>query len=146
MNKQTFILDNKFKVQQIIDRLYLVNPGSDQPTYQLTIDEYKTTRSSAQNRLYWMWLKIIADHVTHHDTSGTLFSDNDMHDWLREKFLDTRLIEVRGEFVKSRKSTTKLNTKEFTDYLEKIDMFCAQTLNLVLPHPEDLYYSAMGIK
>jgi hypothetical protein len=100
-------------------------------------------RSLAQNRMYWKWLKLIADHVTYHDPNNNVCSDDDLHEWFKEKFLETKIIEIRGEIIKKRKSTTKLNTKEMTEYLEKIDQYCAQSMHLILPHPEDMYYQAM---
>ena len=42
-------------------------------------------------------------------------------------------------------STTKLNVKEFSEYLMKIDVL-AQDMGLILPRPEDLYYDSIGRK
>lgn len=143
MDKKVFILNSIQKVNYMMERLRLINPKNDnQPTYMVTVGEYRSNRSTAQNRLLWLWLKLIVDHIK--DTTGQIFSDEDMNEWFKEKFLETKIIEFRGEVLKARKSSKKLNTKEFTHYLENIDMYCAENLGLVLPHPDDLYYSAMG--
>lgn len=109
---------------------------------EVTIKPYRKKRSLAQNRLYWWWLKFIADHVN--DATGNTFSDEDMHDWFREQFLGSRVIEVDATPVRARKSTTKLNTVQMTEYLEQVDRYCADRLDLVLPHPVELYAEAMG--
>ena len=42
-------------------------------------------------------------------------------------------------------STTGATTKQFTEYLKEIERDMIGK-GIVLPHPEDRYYSAMGIK
>ena len=37
------------------------------------------------------------------------------------------------------RSTTLLTTSEFTQYLNKIETFCIQELEIKLPKPEELY-------
>ena len=147
MDKHVFVIMNREQAFELAHKISLINPQSDsQPVYQITVEEWKATRSGAQNRLYWLWLRQIADHINENKQEGSeLFSDNDMHEWFKEKFLPTKLIDFQGTVVKAFKTTTKLTTKEFTDYLENIDRYCIQYIHLQLPHPEDLYYKAMGI-
>jgi len=103
---------------------------------------YRKRRSLAQNRLYWWWLKKIADHIN--ASQGTTFSDEDLHEWLKRRFLGAEVVELQGERVEVRKSTRKLSTQQMTEYLEQIDWYCTEHLQLILPHPEELYWEAMG--
>jgi len=41
-------------------------------------------------------------------------------------------------------STTQANVHQFHEYLEDIERECAEQ-QIVLPHPDDLYFSAFGI-
>ncbi len=148
MEKQVFVIMSREQASELANRISRINPQSkSQPTYKITVEEWKPTRTNAQNRLYWLWLRLIADHINENKPEGsTLFSDNDMHEWFKEKFLPSRLIDFHGSIVKTIKTTTKLTTKEFTDYLDQIDRYCVEYIHLHLPHPDDLYYDAMGLR
>ena len=139
-----YILRNKQITENLIANLNKITYGDGRFVYQVDIKQYKAKRSTQQNRLYRLWLNIIAKYVF--KQNGELLSDDDMHDWFREKLLETKIIEFRGEIVKARKSTTKLTVSGFTEYLELIDIYCADNLGLVLPHPDDLYWASMGLK
>lgn len=102
--------------------------------YRVTIEPYKKDRTNAQNRLMWMWLGIIAK-----DTGN---SAENLHEIFKLKFLSTERIQSLGYDIEIPKSTTKLTTQEFTDYLDKIEAL-ALSIDIRLPHPTDLYYEAM---
>ncbi len=102
--------------------------------YRVTIKKYKKDRSYAQNRLMWMWLGIISN-----DTGE---SPENLHEIFKLKFLGTEKIQSLGYNIEIPKSTTRLTTQEFTDYLDKIEAL-AMSINIRLPHPQDLYYEAM---
>ena len=103
--------------------------------YRVTIEPYKKDRSKAQNSLMWMWLGIIAN-----DTGN---SPESLHEIFKMKFLGTEKINSLGYSIEIPKSTTKLTTQEFTDYLDKIEGL-ALSIDIRLPHPADLYYEAMS--
>lgn len=108
----------------------------DKP-WRMTVKPYRKQRSNAQNRLYWMWLKEIEQETGN--------ESEDMHFFFRIKFLEIIKREVMGVAATEARSTTSLDTKEFTEYLDKIDRFTAETIGIVLPHPDILYYEAMGL-
>ena len=96
----------------------------------------KESRSIKQNKLYWQWLSCFEETGNTKDA---------MHNYLREMYLGCEFEKVRGHMVKVIPSTTKLNVKEFSEYLLKIDIL-AQDMGLILPRPEDLYYDSIGRK
>lgn len=104
--------------------------------YRVTIDKYKKDRTKAQNSLMWMWLGIISN-----DTGE---SPENLHEIFKLRFLGTEKIQSMGYSIEIPKSTTKLTTQEFTDYLDKIEGL-ALSIDIRLPHPQDLYYEAMGV-
>lgn len=123
---------DKERVKHKIDSLNLEKP------WQVEIKLYKKNRSLAQNKLYRRWLGEISK------CNG---DDPDaLHEHFKEQYIETEYVTAFGKTKVKTKTTTDLNTKEFTQYLEKIDRFCVSFLNLVLSSPEDLYYEAMGIK
>lgn len=105
------------------------------PTMAVEIKRYVKNRSKAQNRLYWSWLQIMADHIGHKDKEET-------HDLFRMHFLGTVDREVEGVKLREIVSTTTLTTDQFTTYLEKILRYANQE-NIRLPMDDEFNY-AMG--
>ena len=104
--------------------------------WRVEVKLYEKTRSKAQNRLYWKWLTVISDYTGH--------TKEELHAELAYRFLEPLVLTIEGKEVTMVRSTTGLKVKEFTEYLNDIEMF-AHDLSLVLPYPEDLYYEAMGL-
>ena len=109
----------------------------DKP-WQMECKLYKKNRSLSQNKLYFMWMKVIGDSIG--------YTSEEMHAIMADEFLTTEFVEYGGNKIKRDKSTSRLNTKEFTEYLENIDRWAASEMGIVLPSPEDLYFEAMGMK
>ncbi len=111
----------------------------------IEISEDKASRSVKQNSLYWMWLGIIEQETA--QPKDDYFEDGKWHmglhtrfkrDYIDKQFYDDGSLKIP--------STRKLKVKEFTYYLERIDYAMAELLGIQLPHPDDLYWEAMGIK
>lgn len=103
--------------------------------YDITITKYKKDRTKSQNSLMWLWLGIISN-----DTGE---SPENLHNIFKLRFLGTEKIQSMGYSIEIPKSTTKLTTQEFTDYLDKIEGL-AISIDIRLPHPADLYFEAMS--
>lgn len=95
----------------------------------ITVVLKEKKRSLNQNALMWKWLTIIADH--------TGYTKEVLHDKLRLQYLPTRILQVNGKIYELPKSTTELTVKEFSEYMDKIQLV-AMELELALPQPE--YY------
>lgn len=97
--------------------------------YEVDIREHKSTRSTQQNRLYWKIITIIGDHCG--------LDREDMHRTFAIRLLEPDLFVVDGKQYVGAKSTTKLSTKEFTEYLDKIYATGA-VMGLKLPTPGEM--------
>jgi hypothetical protein len=87
-------------------------------------------RSLAQNSFYWSCvIPLIAEHCG--------YEPEEIHSALKERFLRDRANEVNG-MVKIR-STSSLNTAEFTDYLESCRRLAAE-LGVVIPDPDPQWH------
>lgn len=97
-------------------------------TVEVTIEERKKRRSNNQNSYYYgVVLKMIADYCgyrTNEEITG-------IHEELKRMFLPKigKLNIV--------KSTSSLNTAEFTDYIENIRLWAAQELGVYIPDPNE---------
>ena len=108
VSKGKLILQDKERFQMWIEGLDGV--------VEIIVRKHRNNRTNRQNNLYWGYLELIEA-----ETGNTA---NDLHEYLKRKFLQPREITVLGEKIRLPATTTKLNTKQFSEYLEKI---CALT-------------------
>lgn len=110
------------------------------------------SRSSRQNSLYWKWVTIIGDNAG--------YTKDEMHNQIKRDYLINILIRDDSDFaelwvnltkiddniltngVVDLISTARLTTKQFAEYLTDIE----RSTPYPLPHPDDGYWEAMGIK
>ena len=114
-------------------------------------------RSKAQNRLYWKWL-----HEIHRKTGN---DEDQLHFEFKKKFLigilkrddkdyadmclaisalkqsESEQFEAIANGVIRETSTTRMDTKQFTEYLNLIEAFALKEFGLALPVPDDLKYA-----
>ena len=148
MTKETrhfFILRSVENVRHCFDVIKSIYQGG---LYSVTVTKYRKNRTLAQNRLYHMWLNAMQDDTGH--------THDELHDKLRLQFLGTVRRKVisfydptKGGFVEETElielvSTTSLDTKQFTEYLEKIELVAVE-LGIILPYPDDIKYAMEGL-
>ena len=126
------ILRNDTDKREAIEEIQALDP---EKVWHVEIELYKPNRSHAQNSLYYLWMRVIDDY------SGQ--GVEDLHAVFAVKFLDHTSVTVDEDEVLVARSTSSLNSKEFTDYLNQIERF-AHEMGLTLPHPDDLFHEAMG--
>jgi thiaminase len=157
--KHTFIIRNP-EVKN--NAIAFIGSVPLEPLHEVIIREHKKDRSASQNSLYWTWITIIAGEMG--------LTKDEVHYWCKDKFL-VRIYErdneeYAGMIESIRKvheselhleadnlhiqvvnltSTTTATVTQFTEYLNDIEKD-AINKGIVLPHPEDRYYEAMGIK
>jgi len=134
MNKSFIIHDEKGRNLA----LSYLNAVSLTMPLRIEIKPYKRNRSASQNKLMWLWFQIIGDDLG--------YTKDEVYFEMTERYLPMELkTRFNGEKCPRRLGTSDLNTKEFTDFLNDIDLFAAG-MGIVLPHPEDLMWEAMGVK
>lgn len=85
--------------------------------HEVEIRPHKKRRSVNQNARYWAILGHIAEQTGH--------SPDELHDYFKHQFLGTP-IEIFGEPIVRRPSTTALSVSGFEDYMTRIDAWCAE--------------------
>ncbi len=157
--KKTFTIRSKDVISRVTAFLEAQPP---EPILEVVVKNHQQDRSLLQNSLYWMWNTVISDEWG--------WSKEDVHIDLKRRLLvpiyerdDTgyaamiqavRKVHTQG-FVQEAKamqkeiikltSTTNATVKQFTEYLNEIERDMTDK-GIALPHPEDKYESAMGIK
>lgn len=92
---------------------------------EIIIKRYRKKRTNRQNSLYWLWLNFIAEE--------TGSDPDELHVYFKSKYL----LDRSGK-IPVVKSTTRLTTVEFSEYMDKITREVAN-VGITLPNPEDLY-------
>ena len=125
-----FRLANSSDVDAVIQYIKKVDVSK---IYTVTIERTKHKRSVQANRLYWLHVTCLADETG---------SDRDeVHNELKRLYLPSESVTgLYGETVVRPISTSKLDTAQFSAYLEKVVAFASSTLGIVLPMPGDLAF------
>lgn len=75
----------------------------------------KPKRTDQQNRYYWgVYLPLIAKETGEHDLDG-------LHELFKGKFLTEGIVEILGQKVRKKKSTTELGIAEFSEFIMNIE-------------------------
>ena len=117
-----FEKNQKIEAIKFIDNLFAQDK-------RVTIVITKEKRTLDQNKLYWLWLSCIAKETGN--------DKDDLHEYFIYKYLNPELVQVFEKMIYKRLSTTQLDTKQFTEYLNKIQVFANTELAIELPNPED---------
>ena len=101
------------------------NEGSE---IDVTISAHRNQRSTRQNNWYWGGvLPIIAAETGH--------TSEELHEIFKRMFLPRKIVEYRGKNIAMPGSTPEQDTKEFTDYIERIRAEAAG-MGIDIPDPE----------
>lgn len=119
--------------QTVIDYIRKLPQGKE---YDVQIIRHKETRSMDANRLYWLWLKVIAEDTGH--------DKDEIHEEFKSRFVGTETIRGFYGFTAVRPvSTAKLDTAQFSQYMERVKVFASAGLGIVLPVPGDMAFESM---
>lgn len=113
---------------------------------KLTIVEVRSKRSDAQNKMLWMWNGLIQAHLR--DSFGQIASSEEWHEILVSRLWPAEVHPVQlpdgTRYRVGRAKTRSFTIAQMTTYLELLDAYCAEHLELLLPHPDDLMYAIYG--
>lgn len=99
--------------------------GLEGKRIDVTMKRERSQRSINQNNYYFgVVCKVLGDYFG--------YEVDEMHEALKLKFL-----QIGACDVPTIKSTTKLNTTEFEDYLERIRRWAATEYSVVVPLPNE---------
>lgn len=117
-------------IKSVIDKL------PEGKRYDVSVKLHRERRTLDQNRLYFLWLACISDETGQ--------SKDDLHDYFKQAYLGfSRRSVIVGSVeqqVYVSPTTTALNTKQFTDYLNQIQVFANAELGILLPNPTDIEF------
>lgn len=101
--------------------------------YDINIVVHRERRTIDQNRLLFLWINCIS--------SETGQDKDNLHRYFKDKFLTRDYIRVFGKQIYIEPTTTTLDTKQFADYLNQIQVFAQVELGIILPNPDDAIWA-----
>ena len=109
--------------------------GDDQ--FQLTVEKRFKKRSNQQSNYYWgCCIPAVIDGLIDNGYPKSELNSEVVHLMLREKFLRTELVsEQTGEVISRIKSTTELSTVDFLIFIEDIQRWSSEILNIYIADP-----------
>lgn len=120
--KKTLVVDSKDWYQHQLNKF----PEGTKVT--LEVHTRKAKRTEQQNRYYWgVYLPLIARETGEGDLDA-------LHELFKGKFLSKGVVEVLGQKVRKKKSTTELGVGEFCEFIINIE-----TLTQVAAPPTENY-------
>jgi hypothetical protein len=127
--KQSGEIRNKdYALRQLETLLGTIRNGK----YVLTLSELKKKRSDEQNNIMWLWFTCLENET------GT--TKEDFHDYYCSKFI-CRHVVINGEEKTVIGGTSKLNTVQFSNFLDKVQADAADEFGITLPNRDDLYWN-----
>lgn len=112
---------------------------------RITIQPYRPNRSLSQNALAHLWVSVLRKHLL--DSTGQAWSHDDLWEAVKRKVLSPRIVpDLDTGEAREVYETRNLSVTEFSDFLRGIEVYCHEKWQLVLPHPEDLYDEAQGVR
>lgn len=99
---------------------------------ELVIKKHRRKRTIPQNSYYWgIVLDLIAE--------STGYTTEELHEFFKRLYLK-KIITIGGVDYEVSESTKKLNTDQFSKYIEKIKRFAEIKLSLRIPDPNEIDY------
>lgn len=97
---------------------------SPEKPWRVEVIQHRAKRTNEQNKLIWALYTEIA--------RGTGHTAEEIHEAMKAKFLPPRQITVGDQVLMVPGSTTKQDTLEFSEYVERVRAWAASELGVVV--------------
>ena len=105
--------------------------GHEGKKVRVTVERFRTRRSDAQNAYYWaVVVPMIGEAIGEDDKEA-------IHDMLKAEH-NYEILVIGDKEIRMPESTSKLNTAEFAEYVERVRRWAAEWLNLYIPDPQEV--------
>jgi len=138
--KNSTIINNEAEKLAFVEKMAIAT--IDKPIL-IETSLYKKDRSLAQNRLFHMWMNEVSAH--YYETQGIKSPPRAWKVYFKQLFLGEDVHVINKKQVVAVRGTSSLNVLQFTEFLNDIDIYCADPeneINCQLTHPS-IYDEAM---
>jgi hypothetical protein len=116
----------------------------------LTVERRKKRRSVEQNRYYWgVVLNILCHSLKEYNGEMELTTDI-VHEWCKDRFIplvsdwEEIILQVPDGQKEVVKTSTKLTTVQFMDYIALIQQWAAE-YNIYIPDPNEFEFESVDV-
>lgn len=143
-----WIVRTKDNLDNALKAVDSIKPSSEQPM-AVKIQPFKLKRTDLQNRYMWGWVykqisRTLEDRgivIRCEDDREIPYTADVLHEIFKSKFLIKEVVETTGgRTLTLYKSTTDLNTTQFSQYITEIKAFVYQFWKFAVPEPQDGVY------
>jgi hypothetical protein len=136
-----WIIENEKQLGAVVE--FLQQTKFDGGPICVKIEKSLPARTELQNRFLWGWVyyhieKNLEDGgivIKCDDDSEMPYTKDVLHEIFKRKFLIKQVIESKGRSIEIFRSTTELSTKEFCDFVKKVEEFIFQFWKITIPKP-----------
>lgn len=135
-----WIITDESQRQHLMNHIKAMEIGKGK---MVQVKDKLPTRSQLQNRFYFGW--VLASIESQLEAGGIVINCDDgrevpytkeiLHEIFKRKFLVVGVLEAKGKSLELYESTTKLNTKRFCEFVEKVQKFVFQFWQITVPPP-----------
>ncbi len=100
-----------------------------------TIEEDRGKRSLPQNNYYWMCMEIVGNGLADLGWEPKECTKEAAHAMMAQEFLTVDAPGIDGVLLRRVRSTTELDKKEFSTYMEHVIRYAAVNVGVILPAP-----------
>ena len=147
----TYIITGRTAKLTVVDEVDLL---PEDGSMMVKIVSTTKKRSDAQNKLMWLWNTQVGKEYgdtkdgIHLDCKERfavpiLIRDDEAFADVWGEVENLRSPDIKRKFIDKCVSTSNFSTKQFTEYLKEYEHYW-EANNIQLPHPEDIYYMALG--
>ena len=113
----------------------------EQKRWEITVKRHRKRRSNAQNNLYHAWV----DEVIAELSDFTGYEKFEVKKLFKDNFLEPgREIQIKGMSTLAEPTTTTLDTKEMSEYMDKIYRWVSSEFGFALRLPPERGYEGDG--
>ena len=130
--RQSFIVrDKRIRGNAVV----AVQNIQSEPVMQVIIKPYRKSKSEEQ--LGYLWAGVLPSISRHiEESGGQHFSTEDIYDWMIDEYAEKHIVSINGVDKVATKSASKMNTKDMSEFIEKIIQFAAVELSFAVPLSE----------
>ena len=138
MKKQTiyFKIDAQGNVQNKEASAKVRDYFKANPNKEIKVTLHEKQRSNKQNRYYWgVVIPLVVKGI---NEFGNDFNNEEIHEYLKRELGGLKAMFLPDDTVVHIPiSTTELSTSDFEDYTMRIRSWAQETLNLIIPLPNE---------
>ena len=103
-----------------------------EPVMRITVKEYKKDKSLEQlGYLFGVVLPTICQHVE--DSEGQHYTTDEAYSWFIDEYGEDRVVIINGKPKVTKRTASKMNTKQMSDFIERVIQHAAMNMGLAIP-------------